>query len=56
MMILQLSFSCVVFPSILSAYVGQAAYLMKHPENVRDTFYASIPGKFLVVVLQYGKI
>nr|XP_009786088.1 PREDICTED: potassium transporter 5-like isoform X2 [Nicotiana sylvestris] len=38
----QISFSCVVFPSILSAYIGQAAYLTKFPENVGNAFYASV--------------
>ncbi|KAL2336396.1 hypothetical protein Fmac_010842 [Flemingia macrophylla] len=40
---IQISFSCIVFPSILIAYFGQAAYLRKFPENVSNTFYASIP-------------
>ncbi|KAL2347306.1 hypothetical protein Fmac_001306 [Flemingia macrophylla] len=40
---IQISFSCVVFPAILIAYFGQAAYLRKFPENVSNTFYASIP-------------
>ncbi|KAK4265104.1 hypothetical protein QN277_026200 [Acacia crassicarpa] len=41
---IQISFSCVTFPAILAAYSGQAAYLRKFPENVSNTFYASIPG------------
>jgi len=44
---LQISFSFVVFPSILIAYIGQAAYLRKFPEKVSNTFYASIPGTSL---------
>lgn len=46
--LLQISFSCLVFPSILSAYIGQAAYLSKFPQNVGNAFYASVPGKSLV--------
>ncbi|PHT51530.1 hypothetical protein CQW23_05992 [Capsicum baccatum] len=42
---IQISFSCLVFPSILSAYIGQAAYLSKFPENVGNAFYASVPGR-----------
>ncbi|CAN4097072.1 unnamed protein product [Withania somnifera] len=42
---IQISFSCLVFPALLSAYSGQAAYLSKFPENVGNTFYDSIPGK-----------
>ncbi|KAI6677287.1 hypothetical protein NL676_038083 [Syzygium grande] len=41
---IQISFSCLVFPALLTAYSGQAAYLMKHPGNVANTFYDSIPG------------
>lgn len=41
---IQISFSCLVFPSILSAYIGQAASLSKFPENVGNAFYASVPG------------
>ncbi|EYU26046.1 hypothetical protein MIMGU_mgv1a022280mg, partial [Erythranthe guttata] len=40
----QISFSGIVFPSLLAAYIGQAAYLTKFPENVAHTFYDSIPG------------
>ncbi|XP_059664672.1 potassium transporter 5 [Cornus florida] len=39
----QISFSGIVFPALLSAYCGQAAYLMKFPKDVANTFYASIP-------------
>lgn len=45
--LLQISFSGIVFPAILTAYIGQAAYLMKFPDHVLNTFYDSIPGKFL---------
>ncbi|KAK7277034.1 hypothetical protein RIF29_18183 [Crotalaria pallida] len=40
---IQMSFSCITFPAILIAYIGQAAYLRKFPENVANTFYDSIP-------------
>ncbi|KAL3498301.1 hypothetical protein ACH5RR_041033 [Cinchona calisaya] len=40
---IQISFSGIVFPSILAAYIGQAAYLMKFPDHVGNTFYDSIP-------------
>ncbi|GAB2230562.1 hypothetical protein Droror1_Dr00014834 [Drosera rotundifolia] len=33
----------MVAPSILSAYIGQAAYLTKYPGDVYLTFYKSIP-------------
>ncbi|XP_042498356.1 potassium transporter 11-like isoform X3 [Macadamia integrifolia] len=40
----QIAFTVVVFPSLLLAYSGQAAYLMKHQDHVVDAFYRSIPG------------
>jgi KUP system potassium uptake protein len=40
---IQISFSFVTFPAILAAYIGQAAYLRKFPDNVANTFYDSIP-------------
>ncbi|XBI67883.1 hypothetical protein VPH35_047158 [Triticum aestivum] len=40
----QIGFSAVLLPSVLLAYMGQAAYLRIHPEDVADTFYKSIPG------------
>ncbi|CAA6664153.1 unnamed protein product [Spirodela intermedia] len=39
----QISFTAVLFPSVTLAYIGQAAYLTKFPDNVSDTFYKSIP-------------
>ncbi|KAH6837906.1 high affinity K+ transporter 5 [Perilla frutescens var. hirtella] len=41
----QISFSGIVFPSLLAAYTGQAAYLSKFPEHIGHTFYDSIPDK-----------
>lgn len=41
---IQLAFTVVVFPCLLLAYCGQAAYLMKNKEHVYDAFYRSIPG------------
>uniref|UniRef100_A0A0E0K0F8 Potassium transporter n=1 Tax=Oryza punctata TaxID=4537 RepID=A0A0E0K0F8_ORYPU len=39
---IQLSFTCVLFPSVALCYMGQAAYLRKFPEDVGDTFYKSL--------------
>ncbi|KAK4487995.1 hypothetical protein RD792_003734 [Penstemon davidsonii] len=41
----QLAFTLVVFPCLLLAYSGQAAYLMENREHVIDAFYRSIPEK-----------
>ncbi|XP_048549559.1 potassium transporter 23 [Triticum urartu] len=40
---IQLAFTAVVFPCLLIAYMGQAAYLMKHPLAVERIFYDSVP-------------
>ncbi|KAL2524735.1 Potassium transporter 11 [Abeliophyllum distichum] len=40
---IQLAFTVVVFPCLLLAYSGQAAYLMQNKEHVVDAFYRSIP-------------
>ncbi|XP_050234629.1 potassium transporter 10-like [Mercurialis annua] len=40
---IQIAFTVIVFPSLLLAYTGQAAYLMKNKDNVNDAFYLSIP-------------
>ena len=39
----QLSFCCIVYPSVVITYLGQAAYLWDHADEVNNTFYASIP-------------
>lgn len=40
---IQIAFTFVVFPCLLLAYMGQAAYLMKNPTSVERVFYDSIP-------------
>lgn len=42
----QIAFTTVVFPCLLLAYSGQAAYLMKYHDDktVLQAFYRSIPG------------
>ncbi|PIN00251.1 hypothetical protein CDL12_27249 [Handroanthus impetiginosus] len=41
----QLAFTVVVFPCLLLAYSGQAAFLMENREHVIDAFYRSIPDR-----------
>ncbi|CAM0884580.1 unnamed protein product [Alopecurus aequalis] len=41
---IQVAFSTVVFPSLILAYSGQAAYLIKNPADLSTAFYSSIPG------------
>lgn len=40
---IQIAFSFVVFPCLILAYMGQAAYLMKHPDSSPRIFYDSVP-------------
>ncbi|KAG6556611.1 hypothetical protein Mapa_001552 [Marchantia paleacea] len=40
---IQIAFAGVVYPSLVLAYFGQAAYLTNQPENVADTFFKSVP-------------
>jgi KUP system potassium uptake protein len=41
---IQIAFTVIVFPCLLFAYSGQAAYLLKNPNHVVGAFYHSIPG------------
>ncbi|KAI0494985.1 hypothetical protein KFK09_025131 [Dendrobium nobile] len=41
---IQIAFTLVVFPCLLLAYSGQAAYIIQHQDHVYDAFYRSIPG------------
>ena len=41
----QIAFTVVVYPCIILAYMGEAAYLSKHKEDLQRSFYKSIPGK-----------
>ncbi|KAJ1267739.1 hypothetical protein BS78_07G080900 [Paspalum vaginatum] len=40
---IQIAFTLVVFPCLLLAYTGQAAYIIDHKDHVVDAFYRSIP-------------
>lgn len=40
---LQIAFTSVVFPCLLLQYLGQAAYLIHHQDDVTEAFYRSIP-------------
>lgn len=43
---IQIAFTFVVFPCLLLAYMGQGAYLMKHPDSANRIFYDSVPDGF----------
>jgi len=40
---IQIAFTFIVFPCLLLAYTGQAAYIMSNKLHVSDAFYKSIP-------------
>ncbi|KAF5944659.1 hypothetical protein HYC85_018736 [Camellia sinensis] len=54
----KISCSGIVFPTLLAAYSGQSAYLVKFPGDVGNTFYTSIPGKFRTKIIRcdYSKL
>lgn len=41
----QIAFTGVVYPCLILAYMGEAAYLSKNKENLQASFYKAIPGK-----------
>jgi len=43
----QVAFYCVIYPSLVLQYMGQAAFLSKNLSAVPVTFYASIPGHLM---------
>ncbi|KAH7428231.1 hypothetical protein KP509_10G082200 [Ceratopteris richardii] len=40
---IKVAFTFVVYPCLTLAYMGQAAYLSRHPSNIERSFYMSIP-------------
>ncbi|KAF0894492.1 hypothetical protein E2562_039270 [Oryza meyeriana var. granulata] len=40
---IQIAFTLIVFPCLLLAYTGQAAYIISNKDHVADAFYRSIP-------------
>ncbi|KAJ3693523.1 hypothetical protein LUZ60_009003 [Juncus effusus] len=42
---IRIAFTLVVFPCLLLAYTGQAAYITHNKDHVADAFYRSIPDK-----------
>lgn len=49
--LLQIAFTFMVYPSLILAYMGQAAYLSQHHvienESYRIGFYVSVPGIYI---------
>lgn len=49
LMFAQIAFTSIVYPSLILAYMGQAAYLSKHhvvEEDYKIGFYVSVPGRY----------
>ena len=40
---LQLSAFSILMPSLIVSYLGEGAYLVKHPEDYGETFWKSLP-------------
>ncbi|CAA3030909.1 potassium transporter 12 isoform X1 [Olea europaea subsp. europaea] len=53
---IQIAFTIVVFPCLLLAYMGQAAYLMKHPDSASNIFYESVPDRLFWPVFAIATI
>lgn len=54
---LQIAFTSLVYPSLVLAYMGQAAYLSQHHETeseYRVGFYVSVPGKVYRYIFEHG--
>lgn len=53
---LQIAFTSVVYPSLILAYMGQAAYLSKHhviESDYQIGFYVSVPGTWAAFFIYY---
>ncbi|MCO5552631.1 hypothetical protein L7F22_006146 [Adiantum nelumboides] len=40
---IKVAFTCAVYPCLILAYMGQAAFLSRHPSDIERSFYMSIP-------------
>eukprot|EP01111_Echinosteliopsis_oligospora_P012883 TRINITY_DN4481_c1_g1_i1.p1 TRINITY_DN4481_c1_g1~~TRINITY_DN4481_c1_g1_i1.p1 ORF type:complete len:801 (+),score=202.99 TRINITY_DN4481_c1_g1_i1:88-2490(+) len=47
----RLAWLCVVYPSVLLSYFGQAAVLIENPSIIHNTFFLSIPDKIFYPML-----
>lgn len=51
---MQIAFTSVVYPALILAYMGQAAYLSQHHFDESDQvgFYVSVPGRNIDLFLK----
>ncbi|KAG1365098.1 potassium transporter 7 [Cocos nucifera] len=47
----QVAFAAVVYPCLVVAYMGEAAYLSKHREDLHSSFYKALPGLAVIIVM-----
>ncbi|XP_011022399.1 PREDICTED: probable potassium transporter 13 isoform X4 [Populus euphratica] len=40
---IRIAFTAIIYPSLILAYMGEAAYLSKHKEDLQRSFYRAIP-------------
>ncbi|GLJ23161.1 hypothetical protein SUGI_0437320 [Cryptomeria japonica] len=40
---IQIAYSTLVYPALILTYTGQTAYLIKHPEDMKNAFYSAVP-------------
>ncbi|GFY99331.1 potassium transporter 1 [Actinidia rufa] len=45
---IKIAFTFLVYPCLVLAYLGEAAFLSRHHEDIQRSFYKAIPGKRLV--------
>ena len=51
----QIGFTAAVYPCLVLAYMGEAAYLSKHRMNLQSSFYKAIPGKIETYIFYHSK-
>ncbi|KAJ9565146.1 hypothetical protein OSB04_001112 [Centaurea solstitialis] len=44
----KIAFTFLVYPCLVLAYLGEAAFLSRHHEDIQRSFYKAIPGKKLI--------
>lgn len=42
----QIAFTGIIYPCLVLAYMGEAAYLSTHKSDLQSSFYLAIPGEF----------
>ncbi|QHO18533.1 Potassium transporter [Arachis hypogaea] len=48
---IKIAFTCLVYPCLILAYMGEAAFLSKHHDDIQRSFYKAIPGVFWPVFI-----